>query len=171
MVKHPIMLTICSLTTVVFGFGLAYGDPHILGSKYFFVWGLVADQDNKELPFDLPILTLCTLSVSTLAISALNERQGFGTQIAYGLIISFLVPLVTAWTFGKGYLAKLYLQDESACLSVHFVAGICALMGCFFIKPRLCRYKSEDTVVFDQDSEDEDLDEEPNESIAQRDAK
>ena len=149
MVKHPIMLTICSLTTVVFGFGLAYGDPHILGSKYFFVWGIVADQDNKELPFDLPILTLCTLSVSTLAISALNERQGFGTQIAYGLIISFLVPLVTAWTFGKGYLAKLYLQDESACLSVHFVAGICALMGCFFIQPRLCRYKSEDTMVFD----------------------
>ena len=74
MLKHPILLTLCSLSTVAFGFGLAYGDPHILGSKYFMVWGIVADQPNKELTFDLPILVLCTLSVSTMAVSALNER-------------------------------------------------------------------------------------------------
>lgn len=50
------------------------------------------------------------------------------------------------------------------------MVGICALTGCFFIKPRLCRYIGEDTMVFEEDSEEEE-DEEPIESIAQRDAK
>jgi ammonia channel protein AmtB len=141
MVKHAVMFAICSITTVLFGFGLAYGDPHILGSKYFLAWGIIAGQENKELTFDLAILILCTLSVSTLSVSALNERQSFSTQIALGVFTTtMLVPVVTAWTFGNGYLAKLYLQDESACLSFHFISGICALVGCYFIEPRICRY-------------------------------
>lgn len=115
---------------------------------------------------------LCTLSVSTMAISALNERQSFSTQIVFGIFIALaVVPIVTAWTFGHGYLSKLYLQDESACLSFHFVVGICALTGCFFIEPRICRFIGEDTMVFEEDSDQEDVDDEPIESIAQRDAK
>jgi ammonia channel protein AmtB len=88
-----------------------------------------------------------------MAISALNERQSFSSQVVFGIFIALaVVPIVTAWTFGHGYLSKLYLQDESACLSFHFVVGICALTGCFFIKPRLCRYAGEDTMVFEEDS-------------------
>lgn len=153
MIKHPVMLVISSISTVLFGFGLAYGDPHIIGKKYFLAWNLITDQPNKALNYDLMILMLCTLTVSTMAISALNERQSFITQLVFGIFIALgFVPIITAWTFGHGFLSKLYLQDESACLSLHFVCGICALLGCFFIEPRLCRYVGEDTMVFEQDS-------------------
>jgi ammonia channel protein AmtB len=43
LVKHPVMMVISTIATVLLGFGLAYGDPHIIGNKYFMAWGIIKD--------------------------------------------------------------------------------------------------------------------------------
>ena len=43
MIKHPVMLVISTIATVMFGFGMAYGDPHIVGKKYFGTWEIITN--------------------------------------------------------------------------------------------------------------------------------
>ena len=144
LIKHPLMLIISSVLTFCSGFGLAYGEPHIVGLKYWFTGGMLKSKDDSLVTsFGILILT-CTI-VSTMTMSSLNERQPLTSQIFLGSIIAgIFVPVVTAWTFGGGYLTKLYLLDESGCLSIHFVTSICAICGCFYMEPRLCRFTSKD---------------------------
>jgi len=64
------------------------------------------------------------------------------TQAILSIFTSTLiVPLVTAWTFGEGFLSKLYLNDESGCLSIHFITGMTAFIGCVFINERTGKYE------------------------------
>jgi len=67
-----------------------------------------------------------------------------------------LVPFLTAWTFGDGFLSKLYMDDEAGCLCLHLVCGFTAFIGALFIGPRLGKFeplqRNED---FDDDESEE----------------
>jgi ammonia channel protein AmtB len=66
------------------------------------------------------------------------------------------VPLVLGWTFGQGFLAKLYLNDEAGCLCIHYVAGAIAFIGTELISERIGRFnldtinRSIDTQIYKQ---------------------
>ena len=52
------------------------------------------------------------------------------------------MPLVTAWTFGNGFLKQLYLKDYGGCLNFHLVAGFSAFLATIFLKERLGKFKA-----------------------------
>jgi len=64
-----------------------------------------------------------------------------------------VLPIVTAWTFGQGFLQQLYLQDLSGCLSIHMAAGLSAMMACYIMQARLGRF---DPLIIKKNFEDED---------------
>ena len=68
---------------------------------------------------------------------------------------------MTAWTFGDGFLAKLYMDDEAGCLCLHLVCGFTAFIGALFIGPRLGKFeplqRNEDFDEDDSDTEEEQL--------------
>lgn len=87
-------------------------------------------------------------------MSSIAERQRLGVQIVYTLAISVVVlPTVTQWTFGKGFLQQLYMQDFGGCLSFHVVSGMAAMISCYIIKPRLGRF---DPLLIKKNFEDDD---------------
>ena len=57
------------------------------------------------------------------------------------ILSSVLIPLITSWTFGEGFLAKLYFEDQTACISLNLITGIIAFVASYVVKPRLGRYK------------------------------
>jgi ammonia channel protein AmtB len=94
------LLVVSTILTFLAGFALAYGDPHILGYKYFWTVGLISDE-NKTLGLNFATLMLTCTIVSSMATSSMNERLSLYTQVIIGIFVSGLfVPIVTAWTFG-----------------------------------------------------------------------
>ena len=74
LVKHPLMLIISTALTFCSGFGLAYGEPHIVGLKYFFTSGMLKAKDDSLIS-SFGILILTATIVSTMTMSSVNERQ------------------------------------------------------------------------------------------------
>lgn len=93
---------------------------------------------------DFIILALTASAVSTSAVSGFNERQDKCGQIGISIFISgLIVPLVTGWTFGNGFLKKLYLNDEAGCYSIHLITGISSFIGCLVISERIGKFEPE----------------------------
>jgi hypothetical protein len=87
-------------------------------------------------------------------MSAISERQKLGVQMLMCAALSIVVlPLVTAWTFGQGFLQQLYLQDFGGCLSFHLVSGFSAMAACYLMKARIGRY---DPLIIKKNFEDDD---------------
>ena len=184
--RYPLILIVSILFTWTIGFGVAHGDSHMLGVKYYFLAGVfdykmvledhpegvvansandfaeITDRDHafsiqipgnekravfsrrEDLCLDFLLLALTSSAVSCTAVSALNERQNIWAQVVISAFISTLiVPLVIGWTFGKGFLAKLYMNDEAGCLCIHFVAGISAFIGTQIISERIGRFNQD----------------------------
>lgn len=76
--KHMFLLTSAALLTFGLGFALVYGEPHLIGTKYFLSIKMLNDQLNPENTemLGLNYLTLImSMSVTaSMAVSSLNER-------------------------------------------------------------------------------------------------
>ena len=72
----------------------------------------------------------------------------------FSVVISLLlVPLLTGWTFGQGFLQVLYMDDQGGCLSLHLASGMAAMMACYVIKERTGRFEP---ISIKRNFEDED---------------
>ena len=74
--KHPFLLAISSLNSFIISFGIAYGDPHLIGSKYFLNINVFANNINlndENVGLNFIIFTLTCYLVSALATSGMNE--------------------------------------------------------------------------------------------------
>lgn len=110
--------------------------------------------DLNQLTTNLINLTLLSSICANIAMSAISERQKLGAQILFTVLLSMVVlPIVTAWTFGQGFLQQMYLQDFGGCLSFHAVSGVAAMLACYTLKPRLGRY---DPLIIKKNFEDDD---------------
>jgi ammonia channel protein AmtB len=109
MMRTFIVICVAAITTFLFGFAIAYGDPYIMGKKYFLSTGFVGDEQSLASSYVLLVLT-SSLS-SNLALSSVSERGGSPSillWIAYTVVFcTLVVPMVTAWTFGNGFLQQL----------------------------------------------------------------
>lgn len=52
----------------------------------------------------------------------------------------FIYPMVVAWTWGGGFLAKWGFTDFAGSGVVHLTGGISGLTGAFIVGPRLGKF-------------------------------
>ena len=110
--------------------------------------------DLNQLGTNYVVLMIQASIVANLALAAVSERQTFRVYIIFSFVIGILlVPLLTGWTFGHGFLMLLYMDDQGGCLSIHIASGMAALMACYVIKERTGRFEP---ISIKRNFEDED---------------
>lgn len=141
------------MVTVVFfllGFGLMFG--HSLGGwlgwDLFGLFGLDA-PDGLPLQGVFFIFQLAfAATAATIVSGAMSERTGFIAYLCISLAIGAIIyPVFGHWVWGNLYfgenepwLAALGFRDFAGSTVVHSVGGWIALVGIWFIGPRLGRY-------------------------------
>ena len=77
-IKHFLLFVSASLITFLLGFALAFGEPHLIGTKYFLSLKMMKSTLNPEntelLSLNYIIMILSMTITSTVSVSALNER-------------------------------------------------------------------------------------------------
>jgi len=127
--RHLIVFCLASICVFVIGFDLAYGEPSD-GTRHLFSMNFIQKEaeaynlmkntttsssasgcahDNKvvlnQLGANYLILIIQASIASNIAMSSISERQTLSVQLVFALVIStLLVPLLTGWTFGQGFL-------------------------------------------------------------------
>jgi len=113
-----------------------YGDEH------FFSVDLLAEMEEQT-GADYLNLILTSTICACLAMSAISERYQLQFVVAFVVVITaFVMPLTTAWTFGGGFLNRLFLIDKAGCFCIHLTSGVIAFVLSSLIGPRLGRYES-----------------------------
>ena len=78
LIKHIFLLSSSAIVTCVVGFGLAYGEPHMIGTRYYMSINVMKDSlhpDNQEeLTLNYLLLILAGSVASVMSVSSLNER-------------------------------------------------------------------------------------------------
>lgn len=146
--KHMLILCTSAISVFIFGFAFAFGSPYLIGTKYVLSTGFLWD-DSRSLDTQMEMLgtnyliliLLCAIS-SSIACAAFSERVTIGGQVILTVVVAnLIVPLVTAWTLGKGILSQLYFTDNGACLSLHLTSGFIAMVLCYQFQDRLGHYE------------------------------
>ena len=149
--RQLLIFCISTLGVFTFGFGVAYGDPYLIGGKYFFSLKFLKEFYNSSSEEQIATrylhLVLFSSISSNLALSSISERGGtpsLKVWMLYTFVLSsFVVPIVTAWTFANGFLQQLqsFSIDQAGCLCIHLTAGITAFVACFLLPVRLGRFE------------------------------
>lgn len=141
--KNVMDFAVGSLAFYIVGFGLMWGlsDGGWIGTKYF----LPTDADVTSVnhlgwAFFLFQTVFCA-TAATIVSGAMAERTKFTSYLLYSLAISaFVYPVVGAWIWGGGWLAKLGFHDFAGSAVVHSLGGFLAFAGAVTLGPRIGKY-------------------------------
>jgi Amt family ammonium transporter len=133
------------------GYAFAFGgDNSFIGNEGFFLSGLDAFGISAE--GDLSVATffffqaVFAATAVTIASGAMAERTKFSSYLIFSAIMCAVIyPVVVHWTWGGGLIAELEFGDAvysdfAGSGIVHMTGGIAALMGAFFLGPRIGKY-------------------------------
>ncbi len=135
-------------TGYAFAFG---GEGKWIGDSAFFL----ADQDMAAIPEGgLSVATtfffqaVFAATAVTIASGAMAERTKFSAYLIFaGVMCAFIYPVVVHWTWGGGFIAQdisfgdaISYSDFAGSGIVHMTGGIAALMGAYFLGPRIGKY-------------------------------
>ncbi len=82
-------------------------------------------------------------TAATIVSGAMAERTKFKTYVIYSAVISGIIyPIVVRWQWGSGWLYQLDtpFHDFAGSAIVHMTGGIAAVMGAYFLGPRIGKY-------------------------------
>jgi len=146
------------VTTIYFtvGFGIMFG----LSSSGFFGTGLyfldgITQGDGSSFPMVFFLFQLAfAATAATIVSGAMSERTSFTSyHLLAGAIGLVIYPVVGYWVWGnflftsnEPWLAKLGFIDFAGSTVVHSVGGWVALVGVWYIGPRLGRYDAQGKV-------------------------
>ncbi len=151
------MVDWCMVTTIFFaiGFGFMFGvsDNGILGQGLYFLEGIEAGDSSFPMTF---FLFQCAFAATaaTIVSGAMSERTSFTSyHLLAGVIGLIIYPMVGFWAWGNllfegntPWLAELGFIDFAGSTVVHSVGGWVALVGVWYIGPRLGRYDAKGNV-------------------------
>ena len=138
-------------TGYAFAFG---GDGKWIGDSAFFL----IDQDLAAIPEGgLSIATtfffqaVFAATAVTIASGAMAERTKFSAYLIFSAVMCAIIyPVVVHWTWGGGFIAQdisfgdaLSYSDFAGSGIVHMTGGIAALMGAWFLGPRIGKYDAD----------------------------
>ncbi|MFZ7101835.1 MAG: ammonium transporter [Peptococcaceae bacterium] len=136
-----------SLIYWLIGFGIMFGidKAGLIGTSGF------AISDNFEhLGLSIPIWaflifqTVFAATAATIVSGAMAERTKFISYLVYSVVISALIyPVVGHWIWGGGWLTERGMVDFAGSTVVHSVGGWAALVGAYFLGPRIGKYTKE----------------------------
>jgi ammonia channel protein AmtB len=72
LIKHPFLLAISSINSFIISFGIAYGNPRLIGSTYYLNIN-VFTNNNEYVGLNFMIFTLTCYLTSALGASSINE--------------------------------------------------------------------------------------------------
>ena len=79
-------------------------------------------------------------AAATIATGAMAERTNFIGKLIYSAVVGAIIyPIVVFWTWGGGWLAQAGFLDFAGSSIVHQTGGVVALVGAYFVGPRLGR--------------------------------
>eukprot|EP00438_Fugacium_kawagutii_P026968 Skav224408 [mRNA] locus=scaffold657:99189:101949:+ [translate_table: standard] len=137
------------------GWAFAYGDQHdngFIGTDGFFGWnfytrdassGVITPVECTSDGCQSTMLSwffqwaFCTAG-ATIVSGAVAERAAFAF-----FMTSFIYPVVVAWTWGGGWLSKIFdvgYMDFAGSGVVHLCGGVAGLAGTFILGPRTGRF-------------------------------
>jgi Amt family ammonium transporter len=88
--------------------------------------------------------TAFAATAATIVSGAVAERIKFSSYLIYSIVLTaFIYPVVGHWVWGGGWLGELGFIDFAGSTVVHTVGGCAALVGAFFVGPRLGKYNED----------------------------
>ncbi|WP_242041033.1 ammonium transporter [Leptolyngbya sp. FACHB-261] len=155
--KNLIVFALSTIAYWAIGFAFMFGDGSpVIGLNGFFLSGAdnsPATADAYEGVFSALSWTGIPLTAkfffqlvfagtaATIVSGAVAERIKFIDFLIFSLVIvGVIYPIGGHWIWGGGFLAQWGFWDFAGCTVVHSIGGWCALMGAYFLGPRLGRY-------------------------------
>lgn len=121
------------------GFGIMFGTTSgFFGAFDFFADGVIGEgYDWTTLVFQ----TMFCATAATIVSGAMAERTKFSAYCIYSMVISAVIyPVSGHWIWGGGWLSEMGFHDFAGSTAVHFVGGLCALIGAAILGPRIGKY-------------------------------
>jgi Amt family ammonium transporter len=132
-----------------YAFAFGTGGSKWIGSGEYFLTG----EDIAAIPpGGLSIATtfffqaVFAATAVTIASGAMAERTKFTSYLIFSTVMcAFIYPVVVHWTWGGGLIAEMNVGDAvfsdfAGSGIVHMTGGIAALMGAYFLGPRIGKY-------------------------------
>jgi len=147
LIKNMLDALIGGVSYWAIGWALAYGDDDgsgFLGTTQFF-------SHNMPLK-DFPgwfFQFVFAATAATIVSGAIAERCTFTAYFCYSIIITgWVYPPVTHWGWhGDGWLVNNGYKDFAGSGIVHVLGGVCAGVGCWFMKPRFGRFTKDGRLI------------------------
>jgi Amt family ammonium transporter len=157
--KNLIVFALSTIAFWVIGFGLMFSDGNgFIGTSGGF---FLAGADNSPATGDayegifgslswtgVPLLAkfffqlVFAGTAATIVSGAVAERIKFVDFLIFSLLlVGIAYPITGHWIWGGGWLAGMGFFDFAGSTVVHSVGGWAALMGAFFLGPRLGKYQ------------------------------
>jgi len=142
LIKNMLDLLIGGISYWAFGWAIAYGETGngFIGTSQFFSY----QMEHPKYPFWF-FQFVFAATAATIVSGSIAERCCFSAYFVYSIIITgWVYPPVSHWAWDtNGWLNKLEYADFAGSGVVHVLGGTCALVGCWFIGPRLGRFDAE----------------------------
>lgn len=142
--KNLMDFCIGTVMFILIGFSLLLGEDLLgfIGKPGFDIFSDYASFDWSNFVFNL---VFCA-TTATIVSGAMAERTRFLSYCIYSAVISAFIYSVEAhWVWGGGFLAGLGFHDFAGSACIHMVGGLCALVGAWFLGPRIGKFtKDED---------------------------
>ena len=129
------------------GFTLMFG----VSVSGFIGSGAVAlGGDFSHLGLEIPLFafllfqTVFAATAATIVSGAVAERIKFSAYLVYSIVITaFIYPVVGHWSWGGGWLYEMGFVDFAGSTVVHSVGGWAALVGAYYVGPRIGKYNED----------------------------
>jgi len=147
LIKNMLDAFIGGVSYWAIGWGLAYGEGGnvFCGGSQFFNYQLPHDQYPKWF-----FQFVFAATAATIVSGAIAERCQFFAYFAYSIILTgWVYPPVSHWAWDDaGWLAETkFYKDFAGSGVVHLLGATCAIVACYFIRPRRGRFtKSGDPI-------------------------
>lgn len=148
--KNVIDFAIGSVAFTLVGFGLMYGNGlPVIGD----IAGIASAKNYgtamlpEGIPFFLFVIfqTVFAGTAATIVSGGMAERTKFSAYCIISLVLSlFVYPIEARWVWSnQGWLHMLGFHDFSGGTVVHLCGGLTALLGAWFLGPRIGKYDKE----------------------------
>lgn len=134
-----------ALAFIVIGYGLMFGDDigGIIGTPNY---DLFTDYENFDWATFIFNMMFCA-TTATIVAGAMAERTKFSAYCIYSIFLSaFVFPIGAHWVWGGGWLSQLDtpFHDMAGSGTIHLVGGVAALLGAYFLGPRIGKYERDE---------------------------
>ena len=148
--KNFIDFCVGSISYWLVGFALMFG-PSLGGVIGRGAVALSGEWPHLEL--EIPLFaflifqTVFAATAATIVSGAVAERIKFAAYLIYSIVITaFIYPVVGHWIWGGGWLGERGFIDFAGSTAVHSVGGWAALLGAYFLGPRLGKYSEDGSI-------------------------